>query len=60
MRDRRKTIEFVVDDTEVDAYEGESVLQAARRHGFNIPALCYVEGLSVWGACRMCVVELAE
>lgn len=60
MRERRKTIEFVVDDTEVDAYEGESVLQAARRHGFTIPALCYVEGLSVWGACRLCVVELAE
>jgi bidirectional [NiFe] hydrogenase diaphorase subunit len=60
MRERRKTIEFVVDDTEIDAYEGESVLHAARRHGIAIPALCYLEGLSVWGACRLCVVELAE
>ena len=38
----------------------ETVLQAARRHGVAIPALCYLEGLSEWGACRLCVVQVAE
>jgi bidirectional [NiFe] hydrogenase diaphorase subunit len=60
MRERRPTVEITIDDTEVEAYEDESVLEAARRNGINIPALCYLEGLSVWGACRLCVVQVAE
>ena len=58
MRDRRPTVSLTVNDTEIEAYEGETVLQAARRHDIAIPTLCYLEGLSVWGACRMCVVEI--
>jgi hypothetical protein len=30
-----------------------------RENGIRIPSLCYLEGLSVWGACRLCVVEIA-
>ena len=58
MRDRRPTVSLTVNDTEIEAFEGESVLQAARRHDIHIPTLCYLEGLSVWGACRLCVVEI--
>ena len=60
MRDRRPTVEMTIDGTMIEAYEDETVLQAARRHGFDIPALCYLEGLSIWGACRLCVVQVAE
>ncbi len=59
MRERRTTITLTVNETEVEAFEGESVLQAARRNDIDIPTLCYLEGLSVWGACRMCVVEVS-
>lgn len=58
MRDR-VIVNLVIDDVDVEAYEGETVLQAARRSGIDIPTLCYLEGLSIWGACRLCVVEVA-
>ena len=60
MPERGSTIKITVDGQEVEAHEGESVLTAARRVGIEIPALCYLEGLSVWGACRLCVVEVSE
>jgi bidirectional [NiFe] hydrogenase diaphorase subunit len=60
MRDRRPTVEIVIDGREVDAYVGETVLQAARRAGVDIPSLCFLEGLSEYGACRLCVVQVAS
>lgn len=60
MRERRQTLDVSFDGVEVEAFAGESVLQCARRHQIEIPSLCYLEGLSVWGGCRVCVVEVAE
>lgn len=60
MVDRRTTIEITIDGVEVDAYPEESILEAARRAGITIPNLCFLEGLSVWGGCRICVIEIAE
>ena len=37
---------------------GETILQAAARHGVEIPHLCYQEGLRPDGNCRACVVEI--
>jgi bidirectional [NiFe] hydrogenase diaphorase subunit len=42
----------------VSAAAGETILQAARSAGIDIPTLCYVEGLSAHGGCRMCLVEI--
>lgn len=44
----------------VDARAGESVLDVARRHGFEIPTLCHHELLRPYGACRVCLVEIAK
>ncbi|MGF1668113.1 MAG: bidirectional hydrogenase complex protein HoxU [Acidimicrobiia bacterium] len=60
MPERRPTVSISLDDTEVEAFEGESVLQAARRNRIDIPSLCFLEGVSVFGACRICVVEVSE
>lgn len=60
MRRRRRTVAIELDGVEVDAYEDETVLQAARRHGVDIPSLCYLDGVSVWGSCRLCVVQVAD
>jgi len=38
--------------------EGTTILEAARFLGFPIPTLCHMEGLSPYGACRLCVVEI--
>ena len=60
MLDRRPTVNISFDGTEYEAFIGESVLECARRNGVTIPSLCFLEGLTVWGGCRICVVEVAE
>ena len=51
-------IAFHLDGREVGARPGETILQAARRHGVEIPHLCYTDGLRPDGNCRACVVEI--
>ncbi len=53
-----REIEFELDGRRIDAQPGESILQAARRHGVGIPHLCYREGSRADGNCRACVVEI--
>jgi len=48
-----------IDGEYVNAYEGQSILEAARGNAKYIPALCYMEGLVAVGACRLCIVEVA-
>jgi formate dehydrogenase major subunit len=52
------TIEFLLDDRPVQAHEGETILQAADRHGVTIPRLCYTPGYRPAGNCRSCMVEI--
>jgi bidirectional [NiFe] hydrogenase diaphorase subunit len=40
--------------------EGTTILEAAKFLGFPIPTLCHMDGLSPFGACRLCVVEIGE
>ncbi|MCP5426317.1 MAG: formate dehydrogenase subunit alpha [Gammaproteobacteria bacterium] len=51
-------ISFEMDDRRISARPGETILQAAQRHGIEIPHLCYREGLRPDGNCRACVVEI--
>ena len=43
----------------VSARADDTILLAAREAGIDIPTLCYVDGLSAHGGCRMCLVEIA-
>jgi bidirectional [NiFe] hydrogenase diaphorase subunit len=45
---------------DVQAEEGWTLLETARFYGLPIPTLCYHEGLSPYGACRLCLVEIGE
>lgn len=49
---------MTIDDQRVEAFEGWTVLEAARWYGFDIPTLCYMDGLTPYSACRLCVVEV--
>jgi formate dehydrogenase major subunit len=51
-------IRFQLDGREVEARAGETILQAAERHGTRIPRLCYMPGMRTDGNCRICVVEI--
>ncbi len=42
----------------VGAREDQTILEVARENGIWIPTLCWLEGLSNVGACRLCMVEI--
>jgi bidirectional [NiFe] hydrogenase diaphorase subunit len=50
---------LTVNDRLISAREEETILEAARDAGIHIPTLCYLEGVSEVGACRLCLVEIA-
>ncbi len=50
---------LTIDGQVCTARDGETLLRVAARNGIAIPTLCYHPKLSVVGACRMCVVEVA-
>jgi formate dehydrogenase major subunit len=49
---------FTLDGVEIEAFPGETILQAAERHNVEIPRLCYMDGMRPDGNCRACVVEV--
>jgi len=49
-----------IDGINFDAPRGWTILEAAKFLGIDIPTLCYNEGLSAWGGCRLCSVEISE
>ena len=51
-------MEFMLNGERINAAPGQSILQAAREHGVEIPHLCYKDGLRADGNCRACVVEI--
>lgn len=53
-------IKLFINGLPVTVEEGTTILEAARFLGFPIPTLCSMEGLSPYGACRLCVVEIGE
>jgi formate dehydrogenase major subunit len=50
-------VTLVIDDQEIVAQEGTTVLEAAAAAGIYIPTLCYHPDLSTFGGCRVCMVE---
>ncbi|MGF1603978.1 MAG: bidirectional hydrogenase complex protein HoxU [Thermosynechococcaceae cyanobacterium] len=48
-----------IDDQLISARAEETLLEAAKAAGIPIPTLCYLEGVSTVGACRVCLVEVA-
>jgi bidirectional [NiFe] hydrogenase diaphorase subunit len=49
---------LVVDGRDVGASEHQTILDVVRENGIDIPTLCYLDGLSAIGACRLCLVEV--
>jgi len=49
---------LIIDDKEIIAQQGQTVLEAALANGIEIPNLCYDPRLAPSGACRLCLVEI--
>ena len=52
------TITLTINDQEVKAERGRTVLEAALEAGIYIPTLCYHPSLPPYGSCRVCIVEI--
>lgn len=51
-------VEFTVDGKQLHGEEGQTILQAATFANVYIPHLCAMKGLSPWGSCRVCTVQV--
>ncbi|MEM7467580.1 MAG: formate dehydrogenase subunit alpha [Pseudomonadota bacterium] len=51
-------ISFSLNDQNIEALPGETILEAAKRNGVEIPHLCFKPGYRPDGNCRACVVEI--
>lgn len=54
------TVTIEVNGVSVEVEHGTTLLEAAQFLGFPIPTLCHMEGLSPYGACRLCLVEIGD
>lgn len=48
---------MIIDGVSCEFENARNVLEVAQKNGIDIPNLCYCENLSIYGGCRMCVVE---
>ncbi|MBN1975733.1 MAG: iron hydrogenase small subunit [Sedimentisphaerales bacterium] len=51
-------ISVYINNIKVEVEEGTTILSAAQKAGIKIPTLCFVEGKTPQGACRVCVVQV--
>ncbi|WP_034784841.1 formate dehydrogenase subunit alpha [Eubacterium xylanophilum] len=49
---------ITIDDKEILVPSDYTILKAARENNIYIPTLCYLEGVSDVGMCRLCMVEV--
>lgn len=52
------TVKLKINNIEVEAPAGSTIIEAARLAGVRIPSLCYLRGLNEIGACRICMVQV--
>jgi len=53
-----RTVKLMVDGKQVVAKQDDTILEVAKENEITIPTLCYLEGLSSVGGCRLCLVEV--
>lgn len=53
-----KKITLTIDGKTCAGEQGQTILDIARNNDINIPTLCHLKGLTPWGGCRLCIVEL--
>jgi len=52
------TISFLMDGKQITAEENQTLLEAARENGIDIPAICFHQATTASALCRICVVDV--
>lgn len=53
-----RVVTLTINGREIGGRDDETVLDVALENGIQIPRLCFLDGLSIAGACRLCLVEV--
>jgi NADH-quinone oxidoreductase subunit G len=53
-------VTLTVDDKKLTVPAGTLLIEACKSTGIEVPSFCYYPGLSLQGACRMCLVEIEK
>ncbi len=53
-------VSIIVNGRKIRAASGSLLIDVCKRVGIEIPSFCYYPNLSLQGACRMCLVEIAK
>lgn len=53
-------VQIIIDNQNIEAKLGSTLLDVASKAGISIPTFCYHESLSPGGSCRVCVVEVSK
>lgn len=48
---------MIIDGRKIEFNQEKNILEVVRKAGINLPTFCYHSELSIYGACRMCIVE---
>jgi NADH-quinone oxidoreductase subunit G len=51
---------FIIDEKEIEFKTGQTIIEAAKDNGIEIPHFCWHPKLSVSGNCRVCLVEVEK
>ncbi|MFP4546036.1 MAG: 2Fe-2S iron-sulfur cluster-binding protein [Methanomassiliicoccales archaeon] len=51
-------IGLTIDGKGIETEEGSTIMDAALENGIRIPGLCHLQGLTPYGMCRVCAVEV--
>lgn len=54
------TIKFTIDGVEIEATQGQTIMEAADQAGIYIPRLCAHKDLLPFGSCRVCTVMVND
>ena len=53
-----RVVTLTINGHDVSGQDDETVLDISRANRINIPTLCQLDGISTWGGCRLCLVEV--
>jgi NADH-quinone oxidoreductase subunit G len=53
-------VSLTVDGKKITAPAGSLLIEACKSVGIEVPSFCYYPGLSLQGACRMCIVKIEK
>jgi len=54
----KQVVKLKINGQEIEAFKGDTILEAARRNGMYIPTMCYLPKVNPIASCRVCIVEV--